>query len=68
MPFYIYETIPRRPEEKPVRFELWQDFTEAALERHPETRQPIHRVGVSDWTKDAEPVPKTATDDVPQRP
>ena len=34
MPTYIYETIPSKPEDKPVRFEWHQSMKDAALTKH----------------------------------
>ena len=44
MPTYVYETVPRDPAQKPVRFELDQRMSEAALTKHPETGEPVRRV------------------------
>ncbi len=44
MTTYIYETIPRRPGEAPVQFEVLQSMKDAALTRHPDTGQPVRRV------------------------
>lgn len=44
MPTYEYETIPSRPGERPVRFELYQPITAAPLTHHPETGVPVRRV------------------------
>lgn len=44
MATYVYETIPRHPDEAPRRFEVVQSMKDAPLERHPETGEPIRRV------------------------
>ena len=44
MPTYVYETIPRNAGEKPVRFEVEQRMTAAALTTHPDTGVPVQRV------------------------
>jgi len=44
MPTYVYETIPQDDREAPVRFEIVQKMTDAALTKHPETGQPVRRV------------------------
>ncbi len=44
MPTYVYETIPRNPDEAPERFELLQSMRDAPLEEHPETGAPVKRV------------------------
>jgi predicted nucleic acid-binding Zn ribbon protein len=44
MPTYEYETIPSRAGQRPVRFELYQPITAAALTTHPETGEPVRRV------------------------
>ena len=44
MPTYVYETIPQSDSEEPIQFEIVQRMTEAALEEHPETGQPVQRV------------------------
>jgi predicted nucleic acid-binding Zn ribbon protein len=44
MPVYIYETVPAKKGEKPVRFEVRQSMRDAALTHHPETGQPVRRV------------------------
>ncbi|MCS6969874.1 MAG: zinc ribbon domain-containing protein [Planctomycetota bacterium] len=44
MPTYEYETIPQRPGEQPVRFEIYQPITAAPLTQHPETGVPVRRL------------------------
>lgn len=44
MTTYVYETIPRDPDESPVRFEVRQRMSDPPLERHPDTGQPVRRV------------------------
>lgn len=44
MATYIYETIPTKRGEKPVRYEIQQSMKEKALEVHPETGKRIRRV------------------------
>jgi predicted nucleic acid-binding Zn ribbon protein len=44
MPTYVYETIPQKPRQKPLRFEIKQSMMDAALTRHPETGAPVRRV------------------------
>ncbi len=44
MPTYIYETIPTKPKEKPVLFEVQQSMKDEALKIHPQTGQPVRRV------------------------
>ncbi|HCU86477.1 MAG TPA: hypothetical protein DGP39_03020 [Verrucomicrobiales bacterium] len=44
MPTYLYETIPRRPSEKPSQFEFFQWMEDAPLTEHPETGQPVRRI------------------------
>jgi predicted nucleic acid-binding Zn ribbon protein len=46
MPTYVYETIPQREGETSRRFEIRQSMTEAALQQHPETGEPVRRVPV----------------------
>jgi len=43
MPIYMYEVVTDDPNEKQT-FEVLQDLNEPALERHPETGQPVRRV------------------------
>ncbi len=44
MPTYEYETIPGKPGQRVVRFELYQPITAQALKAHPETGEPVRRV------------------------
>jgi predicted nucleic acid-binding Zn ribbon protein len=44
MATYVYETIPRRPNELPMRFEVIQSMKDAPLTRHPDTGEPVRRV------------------------
>jgi len=44
MATYTYETIPQRPGEEPVRFEVRQSMLEDALTKHPQTGVPVKRV------------------------
>ena len=52
MATYVYETIPRRPNELPMRFEVTQSMKDAPLTRHPDTGEPVRRVisgGSASW-------------------
>ena len=44
MATYIYETVPQRAGEKPVRFEIQQSMQDKPLTAHPETGAPVRRV------------------------
>ena len=44
MATYVYETIPKKPGEKPRRFEVVQKMTDDALKKDPKTGQPVRRV------------------------
>lgn len=44
MATYVYETIPRRPNKLPMRFEIIQSMKDAPLTRHPDTGEPVRRV------------------------
>ncbi len=44
MATYVYETIPRQPDEAPQRFEVVQSMKDAPLQRHPDTGEPVRRV------------------------
>ncbi len=44
MPTYVYETIPSKPKEKAVQFEVQQSMKDAPLTTHPETGQAVKRV------------------------
>jgi predicted nucleic acid-binding Zn ribbon protein len=44
MATYVYETIPERPDELPVRFEVVQSMKDRPLRRHPDTGGRVRRV------------------------
>ncbi len=44
MPTYVYETVPKDAKKKPVRFEVEQRMSAAALTVHPETGEAVRRV------------------------
>ncbi|MBL9219875.1 MAG: zinc ribbon domain-containing protein [Opitutaceae bacterium] len=44
MATYVYETIPRQPDEAPQRFEVVQSMKDAPLRRHPDTGERVRRV------------------------
>ena len=44
MATYVYETIPRQPDEPPLRFEVVQSMKDAPLTRRPGTGEPVRRV------------------------
>ena len=44
MATYLYETIPSKPGEVPVSFEIQQSMKDAALTHHPENGKPVRRV------------------------
>ncbi|MDD2764460.1 MAG: zinc ribbon domain-containing protein [Opitutaceae bacterium] len=44
MATYVYETIPRHPDELPLRFEVIQSMKDAPLTRHPDTGEPVRRI------------------------
>ena len=44
MSTYIYETIPSNPKEKPLRFEVEQKMSDAALTHDPKSGLPVRRV------------------------
>ena len=44
MPTYVYETIPKKTQSKPKRFEIQQSMKDDALKAHPETGEPVRRV------------------------
>ena len=44
MATYLYETIPGKPGEEPVTFEVQQSMRDAPLTKHPETGLPVRRV------------------------
>ncbi|MEM7144888.1 MAG: zinc ribbon domain-containing protein [Verrucomicrobiota bacterium] len=41
---YVYETIPKNPDDIVERFEWRQRISDPALERHPKTGVPVRRV------------------------
>ena len=43
MPLYVYE-ITRRDGKPGKQFEVMQKLSEATLQKHPETGEPVHRV------------------------
>jgi hypothetical protein len=44
MATYVYETVPRHPDEPTRRFEVVQSMRDAPLQRHPETGEPVRRL------------------------
>jgi predicted nucleic acid-binding Zn ribbon protein len=44
MATYIYETIPKHPDELPMRFEVIQSMKDQPLQRHPDTGERVRRV------------------------
>ena len=44
MATYVYETIPQRPDESPLQFEVVQSMKALPLAKHPDTGQPVRRV------------------------
>jgi hypothetical protein len=44
MATYVYETIPADPSAPKTRFEIKQSMKDPALEKHPETGEPVRRV------------------------
>jgi predicted nucleic acid-binding Zn ribbon protein len=46
MATYVYETIPKKPGQKPRQFEVQQKMSEPALTQCPETGEPVRRVFV----------------------
>jgi len=44
MTTYVYETIPRKPNQKPRRFEVEQKMTAPPLKTDPKTGLPVRRV------------------------
>lgn len=44
MATYVYETVPRTPDQMPRRFEVVQSMKDAPLTRHPDTGEPVRRV------------------------
>jgi len=49
MATYVYETIPQNADEIPQQFEVVQSMRDAALQKHPETGQPVRRVVVGGY-------------------
>jgi predicted nucleic acid-binding Zn ribbon protein len=48
MATYIYETIPKKPKEKPRRFEVEQSMSDPPLKKDPKTGLPVRRIIVCD--------------------
>jgi predicted nucleic acid-binding Zn ribbon protein len=46
MPTYVYETIPQRENEMPVRFEVRQGMKDEPLAVHPDNGLPVRRVPI----------------------
>jgi hypothetical protein len=44
MPIYIYESIPRLPDEEPSYFEFEQHMADEPFTTHPETGVPLRRI------------------------
>ena len=44
MATYVYETIPKKPGQKPRQFEYVQGMTEPPLTKDPKTGEPVRRV------------------------
>ena len=44
MPTYVYETIPQKPGDAVVQFEIKQSMRDNALTKHPETGMPVRRI------------------------
>ncbi len=44
MATYVYETIPQKPGDAVVQFEIQQSMRDAALTKHPETGAPVRRI------------------------
>lgn len=49
MPTYVYETIPQKAGDQPVRFEWQQSMKDAPLTKHPDTGTPVRRVIASEF-------------------
>ena len=49
MPTYVYETIPKRADEKTEHFEVKQTMKDAALTRHPDSGKPVRRVVIGGY-------------------
>jgi predicted nucleic acid-binding Zn ribbon protein len=44
MPTYVYETIPQKPGDRAMQFEIKQSMRDNALTKHPETGVPVRRI------------------------
>ena len=44
MPTYVYETIPQKPGDRAMQFEIKQSMRDNALTKHPETGMPVRRI------------------------
>lgn len=44
MTTYVYETIPQKTGEKPLRFEVQQSMQEKPLAKHPKTGKLVRRI------------------------
>jgi hypothetical protein len=44
MATYVYETVPKKPGDKPRRFELEQRMSDPPLKKDPKTGLPVRRV------------------------
>ena len=44
MATYVYETIPQKPGDAVVQFEIQQSMRDNALTKHPETGVPVRRI------------------------
>jgi hypothetical protein len=44
MATYVYETIPKNRNARPIRFEVEQKMSDPALKVHPKTGEPVRRV------------------------
>ena len=51
MATYVYETIPKKPKQKPRQFEVEQKMSDPPLKKDPKTGEPVRRiiVGGSGW-------------------
>ncbi len=60
MATYVYETIPHKPGQKPVQFEVSQSMNDDPLTKHPQTGEPVRRIisgGYGLITQKAQPPP-----------
>ena len=64
MATYLYETIPGKPGEEPITFEIQQSMKDAPLTKHPETGLPVRRVITGGFGF----VSKSGSSPAPQRP